>query len=172
MTALTTAETASPMALPYSGFPSQPWVGGTARFAGRLLRSSIAIISVDGDIDASNADTLTEYALGHLASCRGMVLDLRSLDFFGAEGFSALHRISVNCARASTARAIVPGAAASRVLRICDPQGSLPLVDTVAAALSTLADQFHRPQRHLAACTNTDIGQHQWQSHASPSTPI
>jgi anti-anti-sigma factor len=172
VTAITTAETASPMALPYSDFPSQPWVRRTARFTGRLLRSSITVISVDGDIDASNADALTEYTLGHVAGCRGMVLDLRSLDFFGAEGFSALHRISVNCARTGTARAIVPGAAASRVLRICDPQGSLPLADTLAAALGTLADQFHRPRRLLAACTNSDIGQNQWQSHTSPSMPI
>jgi anti-anti-sigma factor len=159
VTAITTAEIASPMALPHSGFPSQPWVSRTARFAGRLLRSSIAVISVDGDIDASNADALTEYTLGHVTGYHGMVLDLRSLDFFGAEGFSALHRISVNCARVGTGWAVVPGAAAFRVLRICDPQGSLPLADTVLAALDTVADQFHRPQRLVSACTNTDIRQ-------------
>jgi anti-anti-sigma factor len=159
VTAITTAEIASPMTLPHSGFPPQPWVGRTARFAGRLLRSSIAVISVDGDIDATNADDLTEYALGHATGYHGVVLDLRSLDFFAAEGFSALHRISVHCARVGTGRAIVPGAAASRVLRICDPQGSLPLAGTLVEALGAVADQFHHPQRLAADGTNTDIWQ-------------
>jgi hypothetical protein len=44
----------------------------------------------------------------------------------------------VNCARVGTGWAIVPGSAASRVLRICDPQDSLPLADTVEAALGRL----------------------------------
>src|SRR6185312_1355990 len=41
-----------------------------------------------GQIDASNAEIVTEYTLGHLMRCRGIILDLRSLDFFGTEGFS------------------------------------------------------------------------------------
>jgi anti-anti-sigma factor len=156
VTAISATELSSPTALPHSGLPSQPWVGHTARFTGRLLRSSpVAVISAEGDIDASNADALTEYTLGRVTGCRGLVLDLSGLDFFGAEGFSALHRISVNCARVGTGWAIVPGAAASRVLRICDPQGSLPLAGTVDAALGTLADQLHRPPQLIAACTNT-----------------
>ena len=77
------------------GFLSQPWEGHTARFASRRLRSSVAVISADGGIDASNADTLTEYTLGHVMCCRGLILDLRDLDFFGTEGFSVLHRVSV-----------------------------------------------------------------------------
>jgi len=145
-----------PEAIPHASFPSPPWVGRNAGFAGRLLRSSVVVISADGDIDASNADVLTEYTLSNVAGYRGMVLDLRSLDFFGTDGFSALHRISVNCARVGTRWAMVPGSAASRVMRICDPQGSLPRADTIAAAVGTLPDQLHRPPRLVAPYTNTD----------------
>ena len=147
---------ASPTAFPHGSFPSPPWVGRNARFEGRLLKSSVVVISADGDVDASNADALTQYTLSTVAGYRGMVLDLRSLDFLGADGFSAIHRISVNCARVGTRWAIVPGAAASRVLRICDPQGSLPRADTIAAAVGTLPDQLHRPPRLVAAYPNTD----------------
>jgi anti-anti-sigma factor len=147
---------ASPTALPHVSFPSPPWVGRNARFEGRLLRSSVVVISADGDVDASNADALTQYTLSTVAGYRGMVIDLRSLDFFGADGFSAILRISVNCARVGTRWAIVPGAAASRVLRICDPQGSLPRADTIAAAVGALPDQLHRPPRLVAAYPNTD----------------
>ena len=140
MTTVSATELPSPITLPHNGLPSHPWVGHNARFAGRLLRSSVAVISAEGDIDASNADALTEYTLGRVNGYHGLVLDLSGLDFFGADGFSALHRISVNCARVGTAWAIVPGSATSRVLRICDPQDSLPLADTVEAALGRLTD--------------------------------
>ena len=118
--------------------------GHTVRLACRWPTSSVAVISAHGEIDASNADSLTDHAIAHTMRCRGLVLDLRDLDFFGTEGFSALHRVSVSCARVGTAWAMVPGAAVTRVLRICDPQGSLPAACTVDAAMATLP----RPPSH------------------------
>jgi anti-anti-sigma regulatory factor len=79
--------------------------------------------------------------------CRGLILDLRGLDFFGTDGFSALHRVSVCCARAGIAWAVVSGEAVSRVLRIVDPQGLLPTASTVEAAIAIVKDQPHRPPR-------------------------
>ena len=146
--------TTSASVLPDGGFLSQPWKGYTARLASRRLRSSEAVISAHGDIDASNADTLTEYTLGHLMGCRGLILDLRGLDFFGTEGFSALHRVSVCCARAGIGWAVVPGEAVYRVLRICDPQGLLPAAGTVEAAMTTFGDQPHRRPQPVASRSN------------------
>jgi len=103
--------------------------------------SSVAIVSAYGDIDATNASALTDYALVNAVRCRGLILDLSSLKFFGTEGFLALHRISVRCARAEIGWMVVSGAAVSRVLRLCDPHGSLPTVGTVDAALANLQDQ-------------------------------
>jgi anti-anti-sigma factor len=103
--------------------------------------SSVAIVSAYGDIDATNASTLTDYALVNAARCRGLILDLRGLKFFGTEGFSGLHRVSVRCAHAEIGWMVAPGAAVSRLLRICDPHGSLPTVDTVGAALANLLEQ-------------------------------
>jgi anti-anti-sigma factor len=102
--------------------------------------SSVAIVSASGDIDASNASTLTDYALLNAVRCRELILDLSGLKFFGTEGFSALHRVSVRCARAEIGWMVVPSAAVSRLLRLCDPHGSLPTVDTVDAALANLQD--------------------------------
>ena len=103
--------------------------------------SSVAIVSAYGDIDGTNASTLTDYALVNAVRCRGLILDLSGLEFFGTDGFSALHRVSVRCARAEIGWMVVPGAAVSRLLRICDPHGSLPAVDTVGAALANLQEQ-------------------------------
>jgi anti-anti-sigma factor len=140
--------------LPEGGFLSQPWQGRTARLVTRRLRSSVIVVRAHGGIDASNADTLTEYALGHLLRCRELILDLQDLDFFGTEGFSALHRISVCCVRDGTGWAVVSGQAVSRVLRICDPQGLLPAASTVEAAMAIVEGQPHRPAQTIASCRN------------------
>lgn len=114
------------------------------RFDTRWTTSSVAIVSAYGDIDASNASILTDFAFADPARCRGLILDLSGLEFFGTEGFSALHRVSVQCAHAEIGWMVVPGAAVSRLLRVCDPHGSLPSVDTVGAALANLQDQGGR----------------------------
>ena len=104
----------------------------------RWTKTSVAIVSAHGDIDVTNACTLTDYSVAHATRCRGLILDLTGLEFFGTEGFLALHRISVCCARAAKGWALVPGAAVSRLLRICDPHDSLPVADTVGGALASL----------------------------------
>jgi anti-anti-sigma factor len=150
MSGITMNTSPATSALPDGGFLSRPWQGQTVRLASRRLRSSVAVISAHGDIDASNADTLTEYTRGHLTRCRALILDLRGLDFFGTEGFSALHRICVCCARAGIGWAVVPGEAVSRMLRIGDPQGLLPAATTIEAATATVQHQPHRPPQPIA----------------------
>ena len=133
----------TPSMPPVGGFLSQPWERHTTRLANRRLRSSVAVISAHGHIDASNADTVTEYTLGHLIRCRGLILDLRGLDFFGTEGFSALHRVSVCCAHAGIGWAVVPSETVFRVLRIGDPQSLLPAAGTLEAAMAAIQDSPH-----------------------------
>jgi anti-anti-sigma factor len=115
---------------------SKPGKGQLARLDAHRTNSSVTIVSAHGDIDQTNARTLTEYSLAHMVRCRGLILDLTRLEFFGAAGFSALHRISVSCAHAGIDWALVPGAAVSLMLRIGDPDALLPAVDTVGAALA------------------------------------
>lgn len=117
------------------------------------LTTSTEIVSAHGDIDATNADAFTEYALGDATGRRAMILDLRGVHFMGIEGFSALHRISVSCAAADTHWAMVPGPAVSRVLAICDPEGLLPCAGTMKAAeraFETSLTSRARPERIAA----------------------
>jgi anti-anti-sigma factor len=121
--------------------PASPTKRHAARFDTRWTMSSVAIVSASGDIDATNASILTDYALVNAVRCRALILDLSGLKFCGTEGFSALHRVSVRCAHTGKGWVVVRGAAVSRLLRLCDPHGSLPTVDTVEAALASLQDQ-------------------------------
>lgn len=122
------------------------------------MKSSVAVVSAQGEIDQTNARTLIEYAVANLVRCRGLILDLTRLEFFGAAGFSALHQISVSCAHAGIAWALVPGAAVSVLLRICDPDGLLPAVDTVSAALAGLLDPAFDAGRPEKPCGIGDMG--------------
>jgi anti-anti-sigma factor len=157
---------------PVGGFLSQPGEGRTIQLASRRLRSSVAVISAQGHIDASNADTVTAYTVGHLVRCRGLILDLRSLDFFGTEGFSALHRVSVCCARAGIGWAVVSGEAASRVLQIGDPEGLLPAARTVEAAMAAIQDQPHHPAQPdygITATASRRGDEPDWPTHGALS---
>jgi anti-anti-sigma factor len=117
-----------------------------------IFSRPVAIVSAYGDIDRANAHTLIERSLSDLMRCRGLILDLTRLEFFGVAGFSALHRISVGCARAGKSWALVPGDAVSVLLRICDPDGLLPAVDTVGAALASLQNSASYADHSETSC--------------------
>jgi anti-anti-sigma factor len=128
-------------------FPSQLWESGTARFAARWGRSG-GVIAVHGEIDAANADRFADQ-LGRCATCcEWLVLDLTDLEFMGTAGFSALQAINARFAKTKVYWVLVPGAAVSRLLNVCDPDSALPMSESVATGLSTVQD----PRRllHLA----------------------
>jgi anti-anti-sigma factor len=122
----------------------------TVRFATRWIRPSVAVITAYGELDAANANEFAEYALRQ--NCRQLVLDLSGVDFFGTAGFSALHTINVQCAYAGTGWALVPSTAVSRLLRVCDPDSSLPITRTVETALAAVPGE---PRRLLQLVTKT-----------------
>ena len=106
----------------------------TAQFSARW--SSLGtVIAVDGELDAANADQLAAYVQRSVRRSRRVILDLRGLEFIGTAGFSALHRINVVCSGAQVYWAMVASPAVSRLLRICDPDGTLPVTTPRAEPL-------------------------------------
>jgi anti-anti-sigma factor len=116
----------------------------TARFATRRLHPGTVVVTAHGEIDAANADEFVDYAVRHAAEIGGLVLDLTSVEFFGTAGFSALHTLNVRCAGESVLWAAVPSAAVIRLLRVCDPDSTLPLFDGVDAALAAVQGEPRR----------------------------
>ena len=72
-----------------------------------------------------------------------MIVNLHDVEFFGTAGFSALHTINVRCAGANVRWAVLPSRAVSRLLRICDPDNVLPLVESMSDSL----DENEQPRR-------------------------
>ncbi len=103
-------------------------IGGDRLFAStEWLSPSEVRIAVAGDIDASNAEHLAAYVFGRAANCRRLTLDLGQVEFFGTAGFSVLHTIETRCAQASVSWTLLASGAVLRVLRLCDPERTLPV---------------------------------------------
>lgn len=93
------------------------------------------LITVDGELDAANADQLAAYVQQSADRSRRIILDLRGLKFIGTAGFSALYRINVVCSAAHVSWAMAPSPAVARLLRVCDPDGTLPVTTQKAGSL-------------------------------------
>lgn len=106
---------------------AQSWQQSRAAQFTARWESSGTLITVDGELDAANADQLAAYVQHNVARSQRVILDLRGLKFIGTAGFSALHRINVVCSGAQAHWAMAPSPAVARLLRICDPDGTLPV---------------------------------------------
>jgi anti-anti-sigma factor len=116
----------------------------TAHFATRWLQPATAVITAHGEIDAANSQEFVDYALRHCDRINHLVLDMSGVDFFGTSGFSALHTLNVRCAGESIEWASVPSAAVTRLLRVCDPDSTLPFYDGVEDALAAVQGEPRR----------------------------
>ena len=123
-----------------------------AHFTTGWLPPDTVVITAHGEIDAANAQQLVDYALRHGERIHRLVLDLSGVDFFGTSGFSALHTLNVRCAAESISWASVPSSTVTRLLRICDPDSTLPFFDGVDTALSAVRGE---PRRLLKLVAET-----------------
>ena len=106
----------------------------TAQFTARWGPTG-TLVTVDGELDAAYADQLAAYVQQSTSRSRRVILDLRGLKFIGTAGFSALHRINVACSAAQVSWAMAPSPAVARLLRVCDPDGTLPVTTQRAEPL-------------------------------------
>jgi anti-anti-sigma factor len=98
------------------------------------------VVTAHGELDAANAQDFVDYALRHHADMDGLILDLSGVSFFGTAAFSALHTLNVRCAGVGVAWVLLPSTAVARLLRICDPDATLPICDSIDSGLSVLRD--------------------------------
>jgi anti-anti-sigma factor len=105
-----------------------------ARYSARLYFPALLIVTVEGEIDASNSRDLGRYVERQLRPTTQLLMDLRAVEFFGAQGFSTLHFIAVCCSRRDVDWVLVGGRDVGRLLGILDPDHVLPFVDDFGSA--------------------------------------
>lgn len=116
----------------------------TARITTDWTGDDVGILTVDGELDASNSAAFADHVAQATRHGQRLVLDLTRLTFFGTDGFTALHTVNVGCAQTSSRWALVTGEAVSRVLRICDPDSTLPIAGSMPEAMTLLAGEPRR----------------------------
>jgi anti-anti-sigma factor len=110
------------------------------RFTVQWLASDVVtVVSVEGEVDAANADTLLDYVLREVLLCRGLVLDLASITFFDSEGYRSLVTLAARCATADVSWVLVPSGSVQRALRICDVAQQLPMAASVTQGVVALS---------------------------------
>jgi anti-anti-sigma factor len=128
------AKNARPLAIPRPANTPAP-----EPVRARELSATTVLVAAFGEIDAASAGDLSESIEHHLAGYRQLVLDLSRLEFFGTVGYSVLHRLHSQCARAGIDWVLVPGPEVDRLLRVCDPDGLLPTATNIVSAVAALA---------------------------------
>ncbi|MEB3048759.1 STAS domain-containing protein [Mycolicibacter sp. MYC123] len=113
------------------------WQSHTADFTVHWGRTG-AVLAANGEIDAANAGPFADYVKRCSDCCEWLILDLSALAFIGTVGFSALQAINARCAKGRIQLMVIPGLALTTVLRICDPDGRLPLVKSLEDALAAV----------------------------------
>ncbi|WP_084453931.1 STAS domain-containing protein [Mycobacterium interjectum] len=115
-------------------------------------RSLATVLSIDGDIDASNADLIAEVVRRFARLKAPLVVDVSRVDFLSSAGLRVLLLLNEEHREAQLHNNVVNGAALRRLTRIVTDHG-LPVVDSVPEALQNTHEFIHARRRLLAALT-------------------
>lgn len=80
-----------------------------------------------GEVDAANAKHFAHTVREAAGGAASLVLDLTEVHFMAFDGASALYAISAHLAREDVTWCVVPSPSVSRVVKLCDPEGLIPL---------------------------------------------
>ncbi len=103
-----------------------------ATFSACELPPSTVLVTIHGEIDATNSMALASYIEKRLGASRKLILDLQTVEFFAATGFAALSNVNVVCARRGVRWTLLAGSHVRRLLKVCDPQRELPVAEPSA----------------------------------------
>jgi anti-anti-sigma factor len=112
------------------------------------------VIEVGGDIDAHNAQHVTDYFADFAYVGHPLVLDLSGVDFLGTAGFRAILLFAEECRRVERHWALVSSRAVKILLRV-QPDHHLPMAGSVDTALQRFA-AMPTPARRLRLVRSPD----------------
>jgi len=130
---------------------------GRAACEVRQLTAACLCVTVVGEVDATNRQAFGRFVERHTRVSKQLVLDLSKVDFFGSQGFTALYYVGVQCARRDVDWMIVGNRIVRRIVRICDTDDELPVVDSLDAAQRRLDHLIkdRRPTAPKSAASST-----------------
>lgn len=122
-------------------FPASPPPDGLGHGLA-LVRSEtssrLTVVSITGELDASNVEQVGRQVRGVITGERQALLDLSGLDFLSVDGLRLLWALGDVCAEAGVHWTVVASHPVRRLLTVADPDGKVPAVDCMVAALDRL----------------------------------
>lgn len=94
------------------------------------ITTDTVVVTVTGDVDASNAADLAGYLDLHTGVTARLFVDLRDVTFFSTAGLAVLRRAEHLAAQRGSSFSTLPGPVVHKVLRICGAQ-DLPQRETL-----------------------------------------
>jgi anti-anti-sigma factor len=104
------------------------------------LRHLATILTISGDIDVSNTDRISAYAVRLVPVGNALLLDLSGVDFLAARSISVLATVADASDDAGLPWALVTSHAVDRVLRISQRDDILPVASSVPDGMQYFAD--------------------------------
>jgi anti-anti-sigma factor len=109
-------------------------------------RSLATVVAISGEIDASNADDVSQHLRRFLSVGTALILDLSDVECIGVQGLRALFALDDECARSGVEWALVASHPVNLMLRAADPDDLLPVLSSLAEALQWIRN----PERQSA----------------------
>lgn len=97
------------------------------------------IVQIGGEIDASNADWLSESVICYAATASALVVDTTAVDFCSVKGLRDLIALDKLCHDSGIEWALITGSAVRPLLEVSGVNSTLPVADSVSTALQSLA---------------------------------
>jgi anti-anti-sigma regulatory factor len=110
--------------------------------------TGLTLISISGDIDASNVEGVSRRASEVSSDCDSLVVDLAEVDFIAFDGLHALFALNMHCALTGRTWALIANRAVRHLLRLADRDRLLPAVGSATEALQ-LVRRSSRGNRSL-----------------------
>jgi anti-anti-sigma factor len=107
----------------------------------------LTVISISGEIDASNVDEVSRRASEVISDCDALIVDMAEVDFIALDGLHALFALNRYCAVTGKAWALIANRAVSRLLRLADRDSLLPAVGSATGALLLVRGSSQRSLR-------------------------
>jgi anti-anti-sigma regulatory factor len=125
---------------------------GTTQCSMRACARQLAtVVTVDGDIDASNVQEVTQYATRYVLAEKPFVLDLSAVNTISPHGISLIFALDDKCDAAGLEWELVANPAILDAIGHDVDHTTLPVSGSVARALAHFADVTRRRRRLLPA---------------------
>ena len=112
-------------------------------------RSLGTVVTINGSVDSTNVDQVSEYSKRFILPDKPFVLDLSGVDCFAAQAVRLLYRVDAVCIAAGLEWSVVPSHAVNTALLVTHEEWSFPVSGSVHEALHYFADATSARRRML-----------------------